>query len=381
MPQGEFQLTRYPLQKNDPLRAWDAADEFILHGVADPGSIPFGSVEPPQFPEHAPTGALLIFNDAFGALAVALAPMRPMSVTDSYLAKQGADSNLISNAATRSAVEFLSPLDELRFPVATFLLKIPKTLSLLEHELHMIRSVCSADTRIIAGAMVKNVHSSTLALFEEIIGPTVTSLAQKKARLIVSSFNPDLTPNPNPWPKTVRLDSGMEVVVHAGVFAGTKLDVGTRVLLANLPKLPGAADVVDLGCGNGVLGTAMARDSRARITFTDESHLALASAESTFALNHPGREARFVTGDSGNSLETTSADLILCNPPFHASNALSDAGAWRMFTESRRILRPGGELRVVANRHLGYHVKLKKLFGNCATVASTPKFVILSTQA
>jgi 16S rRNA (guanine1207-N2)-methyltransferase len=35
------------------------------------------------------------------------------------------------------------------------------------------------------------------------------------------------------------------------------------------------------------------------------------------------------------------------------------------------------ELRVVGNRHLGYHLKLKKLFGNCETVAGNAKFVIL----
>jgi len=32
---------------------------------------------------------------------------------------------------------------------------------------------------------------------------------------------------------------------------------------------------------------------------------------------------------------------------------------------------------VVGNRHLGYHAKLKKLFGNCETVAANRKYVIL----
>jgi 16S rRNA (guanine1207-N2)-methyltransferase len=48
-----------------------------------------------------------------------------------------------------------------------------------------------------------------------------------------------------------------------------------------------------------------------------------------------------------------------------------------MFTGSRAALRPGGELWVVGNRHLGYHVKLKRVFGNCDVVASNPKFVVL----
>ncbi|EPJ35110.1 putative Ribosomal RNA large subunit methyltransferase G [Streptomyces afghaniensis 772] len=48
-----------------------------------------------------------------------------------------------------------------------------------------------------------------------------------------------------------------------------------------------------------------------------------------------------------------------------------------MFSGARRALRPGGELWVIGNRHLGYHVKLRKLFGNSRLVASDPKFVVL----
>ncbi|WP_234364664.1 methyltransferase, partial [Streptomyces sp. SM8] len=46
-----------------------------------------------------------------------------------------------------------------------------------------------------------------------------------------------------------------------------------------------------------------------------------------------------------------------------------------MFAGARRVLRPGGELWVVANRHLGHHRQLRRLFGNCVTAASDPKFV------
>jgi 16S rRNA (guanine1207-N2)-methyltransferase len=48
-----------------------------------------------------------------------------------------------------------------------------------------------------------------------------------------------------------------------------------------------------------------------------------------------------------------------------------------MFVESRDALRPGGELWVVGNRHLGYWDKLNRLFGGCETVASNAKFVVL----
>jgi 16S rRNA (guanine1207-N2)-methyltransferase len=50
-----------------------------------------------------------------------------------------------------------------------------------------------------------------------------------------------------------------------------------------------------------------------------------------------------------------------------------------MFEQAKNSLRTGGELRIVGNRHLGYHLKLKRLFGNCEVVASDRKFVVLST--
>ena len=59
-------------------------------------------------------------------------------------------------------------------------------------------------------------------------------------------------------------------------------------------------------------------------------------------------------------------------------HAVGDAIAWQMFTEAHGALAIGGELRVVGNRHLAYHAKLKRIFGNCRVVASNSKFVVYS---
>ena len=72
-----------------------------------------------------------------------------------------------------------------------------------------------------------------------------------------------------------------------------------------------------------------------------------------------------------------SADLVLCNPPFHQQHVLGDQVARSMFEGSKRCLVRGGELRVVANRHLDYARVLKQLFANCRTIASNRKFVVM----
>ena len=139
--------------------------------------------------------------------------------------------------------------------------------------------------------------------------------------------------------------------------------------------------VVDLGCGNGVLGIiAAALNPAASLLFCDESHMAIASASENF--HHAFAQTRnveFRVDDCLQTVASASRDLVLINPPFHQQHSVGDEVAWKMFKDARRVLSTGGELRLVGNRHLGYHAKLKKLFGNCETIAADSRFVILSS--
>lgn len=106
--------------------------------------------------------------------------------------------------------------------------------------------------------------------------------------------------------------------------------------------------------------------------------MAIASARANVEAAFDGdRDAQFHWTDCLDGVEPGSADLILCNPPFHQTRSMDDSVAWRMFHAARRVLSPGGSLWIVGNRHLGYHTKLRRLFGNGDVVASNPKFVVL----
>ena len=75
-----------------------------------------------------------------------------------------------------------------------------------------------------------------------------------------------------------------------------------------------------------------------------------------------------------------SADLVLCNPPFHQQAAITDHIAWQMFCDAKHALRSNGKLVVIGNRHLGYGGKLKRLFGNVTVIAQNNKFVVYQSD-
>ncbi|MFI6123879.1 methyltransferase [Streptomyces sp. NPDC051064] len=373
--QGEFDLARFPENPRDPFRAWDAADEYLLRRLEGAeGSEPV-----------RPTGTVAVVGDRWGALATVLAAHSPVQITDSYLARRATQANLARNGAAPDSVRMLSVRDTPPDRVDLLLVRVPKSLALLEDQLHRLAPAVHAGTVVIGTGMVKEIHTSTLKLFERIIGPTRTSLAVKKARLIFCTPDASLPRTPSPWPHRYDLPddvgavSGRTVTNHAGIFCAERLDIGTRFFLKHLPQRTGSDRVVDLGCGNGVLGTsASLANPDATVTFVDESYQAVASAEATFHDNvGADAKAEFVVGDGMADMSPASVDLVLCNPPFHSHQAVTDATARNMFHGARAALRQGGELWVVGNRHLAYHTQLRRIFGNCVTVAGDPKFVVL----
>lgn len=367
--QGEFELNRLPKRPRELLRAWDAADEYLLDAVAD-ASIMLST----------DAVRVLIVNDSFGALAVALSALRPHAVSDSYLSQQATRLNLAANGLPEHSVSLLSSLEPLEGKFDLVLIKVPKTLALLEDELTRLRPHLTASTQIIVAGMIKTLPSSVWKLLERLIGPTTTSLARKKARLIFASVDSGLNVPPSPYPVSYRLENtGYLISNHANVFSRDSLDIGTRFFLQHLPSRQDACDIIDLGCGNGLVGLIAAERSPAAILrFIDESYMAVASARDNFHRVLGGqREAVFQVGDGLTDIESDSADLILCNPPFHQQNTIGDQIAVSLFQHSRRVLREGGELWVIGNRHLDYKSYLARLFGAHSIIASNSKFVIV----
>ncbi len=365
-PLGEFELERVP--HNPQLQAWDAADLYLLKHLDESRLL-------------SQQARIMLVNDSFGALSVALADYHPTLVNDSHLAELALTKNLQQNGLTSDMVRFNSGT---KLPGHTFdliLIKVPKSLALLEHQLYALRKLAGFDTRIIAAGMTRSIHNSTLKLFESILGPASTTLAWKKARLIHVTRDQSLNQGQSPYPDCYAVEAGREFTIcnYANLFSREKLDKGSHLLIENMPVSSRCQKIADLGCGNGILGLiAASLNPQAELLFTDESYAAIASAKLNFkAAYATNRKADFRVTDCLQGVDENSIDLVLNNPPFHQQHSLGDTIAWQMFVEARRVLHTGGELWVVGNRHLAYHAKLKKIFGNCAQVASNSRFVVL----
>ncbi len=364
-PFAQLDLIRQPDQANDPLQAFDAADEYLLNHLHEQGL--------------AADARVLLLNDGFGALACALAPhCQVTSSGDSFLGALALQKNLARNDLPADSVTFIPASAPLAGPFDWVLIRVPKTLALLEEQLIRLHGQLAPGARVVAAGMIKHLPRAAGELLEQYIGPLQASLAVKKARLL--SATPEQRPVPvSPYPTRYRLDKpALELVNHANVFCREGLDIGTRAFLPHLPKALGALRVADLGCGNGVLGIAYALSNpQAQMTLVDESFMAVQSAQENWQAALGERSVSIRAGDGLAEQAADSLDLVLCNPPFHQQQVVGDFLAWRMFQQARAALVTGGELWIVGNRHLGYHAKLKRLFRGVEQVAATPKFVIL----
>jgi len=154
-------------------------------------------------------------------------------------------------------------------------------------------------------------------------------------------------------------------VTAPGVFSADGIDPASRALADNLPDTLGA-HVIDLGAGWGYLThRALERASIKQIDAVEADHAALACAR----LNVTDPRARFYWEDALRWRPETGADTLLMNPPFHTARKADPALGRAFIAAAAEMLKPSGQLWMVANRHLPYEQTLAGLF---ADVSETP---------
>lgn len=359
-------LYRYPQRHNETLQAWDAGDEYLINHVEEM--------------QLAPGKHIVILNDNFGALSCWFSHQYKITMmSDSFIAQQATRHNLQCNQCPD--ITFATTMDPIPADADLVLIQLPKSNRHLVWQLSQLRGTLSEDIPVIAVNKAKEIHSSTLKLFEKHLGQTNTSLAWKKHRLVFSQANCNVKPLVSPDTRWLVDGENIELNNLPNVYSGESLDLGARFMLQHLPQDQHIKHALDLGCGNGVLSVKLGQlNPQAELTCVDESFMAVESARQNLEANLGAeRQFRCIANNCLDDINDLDVDLVVCNPPFHQQQAITDHIAWQMFCDAKQILTSGGQLLVIGNRHLGYDGKLARLFGKAKVkvVASNKKFVIL----
>ncbi|USD64794.1 16S rRNA (guanine(1207)-N(2))-methyltransferase RsmC [Vibrio sp. SCSIO 43136] len=157
-----------------------------------------------------------------------------------------------------------------------------------------------------------------------------------------------------------------------GVFSHGEFDLGSQLLIDNLPSLNGR--VLDFGCGAGVLGAYMAtKYPQIQIEMCDISALAVESSKATLEAN--GLQGKVFASDVYSDIEP-GLNYLISNPPFHAGLDTSYSATETLLADSPKYLKRDGELVIVANSFLRYPPIIESALGQCETTAKTNKFAI-----
>ena len=369
MPDVDFdRLRRWPDVEAPNLFAVDASDRLIL----DEASAAVAAALP---------GTVVVINDHYGALAIGAAANLGATGVRVFQDALVGEAALSANARGITTELKNLPLGrELLVGATVVLLQVPRSLAELDEIAGEIARWADASVVVFAGGRIKHLSLTMNTVLTKHFGRLDVSLARQKSRVLIAR---EPLAGDSDFPvREYNEELGLWVCAHGAVFAGAKLDLGTRLLLSVLDGARAdAATAIDLGSGTGILAAWLAR-SRPAITViaTDQSAAAVASSLATMQANHLADRVSVVRDDGLRLQPDASADLIVLNPPFHVGATVHTGLADRMFRDAARVLRPGGELWTVYNSHLAYRPTLESVIGSTREVVRNTKFTVTSSR-
>lgn len=163
----------------------------------------------------------------------------------------------------------------------------------------------------------------------------------------------------------------------SGVFSPKKIDKGTEILVNEL-ELSKTDDVLDIGCGYGVVGISVA-DEVNSVTMTDVNKRSVSLSKNNIKLNNlTDKNIELFQGDLYEKVKEKKFDVIISNPPIKAGKDLIH----QIITEGFELLKENGSIWVVIQTKHGAKSLTKfmeEVFGNVETVTISGGYRVLKS--
>ncbi|RDU34898.1 16S rRNA methyltransferase [Neobacillus piezotolerans] len=192
------------------------------------------------------------------------------------------------------------------------------------------------------------------------------------------SRKPHTESAPKHWDYTLR-NVRFRFKSDSGVFSKNEVDFGSRLLIETFALPETAGPILDVGCGYGPIGLAIARQYPDRtIHMVDVNERALELAKENAKAN--GVENVIVyESDRLTGVEETGFSAILTNPPIRAGKKT----VHDIFVQAKEKLAALGELWVVIQKKQGAPSaldKLNELFGEVEVVDKEKGYFIIKAK-
>jgi 16S rRNA G1207 methylase RsmC len=172
-------------------------------------------------------------------------------------------------------------------------------------------------------------------------------------------------------------DSGnlVKVVTRPGVFSHRELDLGARALLEAVEVNAGER-VLDLGCGSGAVGLALAmRQPNVSLHAIDANTRAVQCTLEGAALNGLANVTAAVTA-MGEIPTAGEFDLAVGNPPYHSQFRIAE-----IFVQAaRRGLKSGGRVAMVTRKPEWFDARMRQFFVDIRVQESRKYYVVSGRQ-
>lgn len=160
-----------------------------------------------------------------------------------------------------------------------------------------------------------------------------------------------------------------------GVFSKNHVDIATSFLIKTIyDEVQG--DVLDVGCGYGVIGITMAKKAEVTsVTMLDVNHRALELSRRNSEKNKVVSKVQIIESDGFENI-TEKYDVIITNPPIRAGKSV----IYKMYEDAKFSLKDGGALYLVINKKHGAPSTitfLNSLFGNCEVLDKKTGFNVI----